>query len=376
MSGPLSPLLAPLTVPASWIYRAGVAWRNRRFDRGAARAERLPLPVISIGNITAGGVGKTPMVVWLARRLHERGVRPLIALRGYGAASPADSDEAREYAELVPFAGRAVGADRVRSVVAALAQAGRRDGGAERPPDEPPSSLACDCILLDDGFQHRRVARDLDLVLVDARRCGLRDGLLPAGWLREPSSALRRATAVVVMHTECTDAARRQELAAQIRAAHGRAPIAWFEHRWQGLERIEPGTDPGATPEAQPGAARGTGGTRREPLEWFAGRRVVTLLGIGNPTGIAERLALAGAEVVGNLPVGDHQQYSLGDGERACRTAADCGADTIVTTRKDWTKLARFASEFTLPVAIPELEVTPSEGGEALLALVASVLRR
>lgn len=360
MSGPLPGLLAPLTLPASWVYRAGVAWRNRRFDRGAARVDRLPLPVISVGNITAGGVGKTPMVVWLARRVHERGVRPLIALRGYGAAKAADSDEAREYAELVPFASRAVGADRIRAVAATLERASTGDDRAPMAGDEPPSPLACDCILLDDGFQHRRVARELDLVLVDARRSGLDGALLPAGWLREPVSALRRASAVIVMHTECTDAPRRAELAAQIRAAHGRDPLAWFEHRWRGLERIDPGAEE----------------SRREPLSWLAGRRVVTLLGIGNPAGIAEGLGREGAIVVGDMPARDHQRYDFGDGERASRTAVAAGAEAIVTTRKDWTKLAAMAAEFTLPVVFPDLEVAPREGGEALLALVLSAVRQ
>ncbi len=210
MTGPLPGYMAPLTIPASWIYGAAVAARNARLDRGGGVAA-IDRPVVSVGNLTAGGAGKTPMVAWIADLLGAHGRKPVIAMRGYGARPPEPSDEEAEYALRLPDVPVVADPDRLSALRRFL--------------DANP---AVDSVLLDDGFQHRRLARDLDLVLIDATRETLGDRLLPAGFLREPPSALRRADAVVVTRAVRVDDA----IAAKIRAAHGRPPVAWSRHVW------------------------------------------------------------------------------------------------------------------------------------------------
>ncbi len=150
-------------------YRLLVETRNRHYDRAADAAKRVPVPVVSVGNLTTGGTGKTPMVAWLARWFQQRGLRPVIVSRGYGSQNGQPNDEARELAEQLPDVPHLQDADRVRGAQQAIAQHGAQ------------------VILLDDGFQHRRLHRDLDIVLVDALQPFGSEHLLPRGLLRSPS---------------------------------------------------------------------------------------------------------------------------------------------------------------------------------------------
>lgn len=330
MTGPLPRGLDVIAVPSSRLYAAAVGMRNRWYDR-AERSTRVARPVISVGNVTAGGSGKTPVVTMLARLLRDAGHRPAVALRGYGAGPGDRGDEAAEYAITLPDVPLIVGPDRARAIERALA------GGAD-----------VDCILLDDGFQHRRLARDLDLVLVDAARPGLDGRLLPAGWLREPASGLRRADAVLVTHADRIDDA----LASAIERHHGRAPLAWSRHVWRGLDLH--------------GAGAGSG-----EAAWLRGRTVATLLGVGNPAPLERQIEAAGARIAVRIPARDHQAYVPGD---VARIAAACGGglEALVTTRKDWVKLARLTgiAALPVPVVVPDVAIDVFEGGEALRELV------
>ncbi len=334
MSAPLPQLAGALAVPASRLYGLAVAARNRRFDRGLG-VESAGRPVASVGNITAGGTGKTPVTAWLARLLLAEGRRPVIAMRGYKAGRGGPSDEQAEYADLLP--GVAVVADPDR--LSAL-----RSFFTAHP--------AADCAILDDGFQHRRVRRELDLVLIDATVETLGDRLLPAGRLREPPSSLRRADAVVVTRAEAVD----DDLARRIREHHGRPPLAWCRHAWTGL-RVHEG-----------------GAARAEPVEWLRGRRVLTMLGVGNPLAVLRQVEAAGARVATNVPVKDHQRYGPRLLETARRLGA--GAEALVTTGKDWVKLRReLTRRPILPVVVPALEVEVFEGRQPLRDLVLERLK-
>jgi tetraacyldisaccharide 4'-kinase len=288
------------------------------------------------------------MTAWLARRLLEAGRRPLIALRGYGARHAERSDEAMEYAALLPDVPLAIGADRVR----AIAQARRVSGSGTAAPD---------VILLDDGFQHRQVSRAIDLVLVDAGRpCleGREAALLPRGWLREPPAALRRADAVVLTHAERVSPA----LLGAVRSMHGKPPLALFRHVWRCLDRHEPneGSLESASAEVVPVTA-------------LRGLRVVALLGVAQPRRVRAMAEEAGAEIVAELPVRDHQRYDQRLIDRL-RRAARTG-QALLTTPKDWTKLAPHLVAIGRPVLVPRLDVEAIEGGEALTALVAAAQR-
>ena len=323
MSGPLPALLAPLAWPASLVYGAAIRLRNARFDR--AVAWRAPMPVLSVGNITAGGTGKSPMVRWVVEALRGMGRSPAIAMRGHRGGMT--SDEVLEHRDAMPGLPIAVGADRVAAIKALL------QGGQ-----------AIDALVLDDGFQHRAMARDLDLVLVDATRPGLDGALLPAGWLREPASNLRRASAVVVTRATRVD----ETLARRIESLHGRAPIAWTSHAWTGVR------------------VRSDGADRAEPVAWLHGRRLAVWAGIGNPRALHAQVRQSGAEVVHAPALRDHHAYDGTGMQWLLEQASKAGAEAVLCTPKDWVKVRDLLPAGHMAVVRPNLALTCLQGGEAL----------
>jgi tetraacyldisaccharide 4'-kinase len=320
-------------VPASWLYGLAVKLRNAWCDRPGA-AHSIGAPVLSVGNISVGGTGKTPFVQWLARHLRALGRAPVVALRGYGARSGEPSDEEREHRDALAGIPVVADPDRVTALRAFL-----RD------------HAEIDCAVLDDGFQHRRLARDLDLVLVDATAGTFTDRLLPRGWLREPPGSLRRASAVVVTRAERVDPA----LAEAIEAHHGRPPIAWCRHAWTGVQVI--GAPPAST-------------------TWLRGRRVVTLLGVGNPDAVRAQLVEAGAVITADLPAADHERYGPAKISRLRRLCTGGTAEALVTTAKDWARAAALidARSWPVPIACPLLEIRFVAGAEALAGLIADTI--
>ncbi len=330
MSGPLPRSLAPLTIPASWLYGAAVSLRNQRYDRDRA-IESLSVPVISVGNITTGGTGKTPMVMWIADVLRSAGRSPVIAMRGYGANAAEPSDEALLYADRLPDVPVVANPDRIRALRTFL--------------DENP---ATDVVVLDDGFQHRGLARQLDLVLIDATQWRGRQRLLPAGHLREPLSNLSRADAVIVTRADAVD----DRLAKEIALVHGAPPVAWSRHVWTGLDVYEDGVE------------------RNESVQWLQGRKVTTVLGVGNPEAVLGQTRQAGATIVANVPVRDHQRYTPGR-VGTIRRACDAG-DTLLVTAKDWVKLRGLLdlSTWPWPIVVPRLRLKIFEGQHKLRGLL------
>lgn len=345
MSGPLPRALLPVTIPLSWLYCGGVAVRNAWHDR-CRDEDPVPLPVISIGNINTGGTGKTPFTAWTCRALVEMGRLPLIAMRGYGAGRGHESDEMLEYAEYVGGGPIVVDPDRKRAIREVMP---RHDAAAARePPDEWPSF---DCVIMDDGFQHRRMERDLDLVLIDAERDTFRDRLLPAGHLREPLANLRRADAVIITRCARVDAAIHE----QVMRYHGRAPLAWSSHEWAAIH---------VSSEVEP----------RCDLGWLRGRRVVVALGVGHPESVIRALERAGASTAARFIMADHQRYTPRHIERFRASCAD--ADGFFTTGKDWMKLRQLIDPkaWPAPIIIPELELNVHTGGDALRERLRSVV--
>jgi tetraacyldisaccharide 4'-kinase len=333
---PLPTALAWAARPLAWCYGAGVALRNARFDRGAG-VRTLPVPVVSIGNLVAGGTGKTPCVAWTVSALTSRGHRPLIAMRGYGARPGVQGDEELEYRSILPNVPVVAHPRRADAVLSHLAAH----------PD------ACDAVVLDDGFQHRGIARALDVVLVDATRPSLDDALLPSGWLREPAANLRRAHVVVVTRASEVDAA----LASRIAALHGRPPIAWTRHAWRGLDLH---------------ASDGGGG--RVATTWLRGRCVALVCGVGHPGSVVASLEAHGAKVVATRILRDHAAFDAASVRELARIAAN--ADALVATRKDWVKLAPFERERSglPPIVVPDLAIEFLEGEDAYLAALRRAL--
>lgn len=334
MSGPLPQWLDPLAIPASWLYGGAVRVRNAWYERPSA-VHRAGVPVIAVGNLTVGGTGKTPLVTWIVQYMREHGANPAIAMRGYGSTDPDRADEAMEYRERLGDVDVIVGADRVTRVESYL-----RDGGD------------ADCIILDDAFQHRRIHRDLDIVVMDLMRDAFGQRVLPAGWLREGVSSLARSDAVVVSHAERSD----PDFAGRVTRAAGKPPVAWTAHRWRRLTLHD------------------REGVRKEEMEWLTGRSAAVRLGIGHPGSVIEALVRLGCKVARHLPAGDHEQFSAGEVLRL--VAASRHVDAIVMTLKDWVK-ARDVVDLALlecPIVVPELELKVVEGVEELTGLLDRVL--
>jgi len=329
MSGKFPKCLQPLTRPASWGWGAIISLRNRRYDRGHG-VHRAELPVISVGNLTTGGTGKTPLVQWIVDRLRDEGHHPAVLLRGYGSGNPRESDEAMLYREAMEGVPILADPDRVGAL-------GRHLTG------QPDTT----CAILDDGFQHRRLHRDLDLVLVDATRPLDQLRLLPAGHLREPLQSLRRAHAVIVTRSAGED----PELSARIEALHGRAPLAWTDHQWTGIEVHEGGA------------------TRYEDCQWLSGRRFACRLGIGNPEAARNQLRQAGGEIVVDMPARDHAPFERAEIDRLLKAAGD--VDGVFMTAKDRVKAQPLVDAgCPVPLVVPQLRLRFHSGQAALVALL------
>lgn len=289
-----------LLTPLSGIYGGVVCGRNLYYDRVPLAVQYAGGPVISVGNLTAGGTGKTPMVIETVRRLQALGRHPAILTRGYGAGAEQIADEVLEFQDALPDVPVVVSPDRVAG--AATAQ---RDHAA-------------DCLVLDDGFQHRRLARNLDIVLIDALHPWGGGWLLPAGRLREPLSSLRRAGLFVITRVNQVEPAAVERIVARLRRRGGDQPILRAAIEADALVRRD--------------------GRRTAPGE-LAGRRVLGVCGIGNPRTFQQLVsALVGRECR-SLVFGDHHRYAAADVGAICAAAQRTAAELVVTTRKDWVKL-------------------------------------
>ena len=336
MRSDAGPLPRWIGAPLSAVYGAAVRIRNRRFDRGAG-VTSPPVPVISVGNLSVGGVGKTPMVQRIARLLAAQGHRPAVLLRGYKSAAGAMSDEEAEHRAALPNAIVVANPDRVGAVEALMS----------RPINEQPT-----CVILDDGFQHRRLGRTLDIVLIDARRDPWRDALLPAGWLRESPSSLKRADAVVLTHADLVAPDEIERISGLVEKVSGRSPAAMVRHAWSGV-RVR-------TPDGQ---------FTDHPTAWLNERRAAVICAIGEPDQFLSMLREAGVEVVSTLILQDHASFEPAAVQRVTETLSD--SDAIICTAKDWARLATVVLEgFSGLIAYPSVTIEALRGGDNLDALV------
>jgi tetraacyldisaccharide 4'-kinase len=283
-------------------YTLAVGWHNRRFDQGHGRVHRVGVPVISVGNLTLGGTGKTPFVKWLAQSLSHAGVRVAIVSRGYGAGGQKLNDEALELGQALPNVPHVQNPDRVAAAERAIVEHN------------------CQIVLLDDGFQHRRLARDLDIVLVDALEPFGYEHVFPRGTLREPLTALRRAHVVCLSRADAVSTTERDLIRRRVMALAPQAVWCECTHAASGL------VDAG-------------GGS--VPLAQLTGRRAAAFCGIGNPAGFRHTLAATGCEIVAWREFPDHHAFAAADVAQLVAMTNSCDADVIVCTQKDLVKLRR-----------------------------------
>jgi tetraacyldisaccharide 4'-kinase len=307
-------LLLLLSIP----YRFVLAARNRLYDRGWFESVRLGCKVISVGNITAGGTGKTPLVEHIARRLASKGVKAAIVSRGYGASAGEPNDEALVLSENLPGVPHVLGADRVSTGQKAVAQHGAK------------------VLVFDDAFQHRRLARDLDVVTIDATNPFGYGYFLPRGLLRESPVELARADVVVITRTGLVDA----EKLARTEAIVGRvAPHALVVLAAESVEL---------------------------PVD-VRGKNVAAFCAIGNPEAFRLTLEKLGANVVAFRAFADHHEYT--DDDLRALDAAAANADGLLTTQKDRVKI-RPGFHWQHPLLVVKISVSITRGESELNRLL------
>ena len=334
-------MTSSLLGPFAFLYDAAIRARASLYRSGWLRSEAASVPVLSVGNIVAGGTGKTPVTALVARLLHEAGLRPAIVSRGYLGRRDDDPLVVSDAAAMNGKATAASAGDEPMMLARLLpgvpvVVARRRSEGARL----AVSRLGARVLVLDDGFQHLALRRDLDLVLLDAESPFDNGRLLPAGLLREPPAALGRATAIAA-----TGLLNDQESAAMSSAVGmgpASPPLSEVVSRWAKPGTplfhiaIEPtfvvsGRDP--DPRSPKGIADLTDSS------WFEGMHVVAFAGIARPHRLTKDLRRLGAEVVSFEPYPDHHVYTAGEIRHLLSKVRDIAPDAFVTTEKDLERL-------------------------------------
>ena len=329
MTGIIPSLLIGLLTPLSYIYAVVLKIRGWLYDCGLLKQKRLPCTVISVGNIVAGGTGKTPVVIWIAKYLQNEGFQVGVLLRGYGredrhsisvvsdgkgvlAPLPESGDEADMIARKLPGIPVVVGSDRHAAGLEVIQLWGHTKG----------------VLILDDGFQRRQLARDLDILTIDSTQPFGTGKLLPVGTLREPKNALKRTDILLLTRTDLT------------------AESIDFEQFGQGKQIFQTCHQPTRLYQL---------GTDEEcALDLLEGQRILAVCGIGNPEAFAGTLRELEPEAVELLAFPDHHLYSLADLNDIIARTRDIGVNIVVTTEKDSQKLEAFAAtaEFSLPESV------------------------
>jgi tetraacyldisaccharide 4'-kinase len=321
-------VLTPGQKPTWWLawaaapYEVVVRLRAYGYERGWFAQRHLPVPVISVGNLTVGGTGKTPVVIEMTQWLLGAGKRVAVLSRGYrrtgrepvlivsdGKRMLATPDQAGDEPYLIaqrcPKAVVAVGTDRYRLGRKVL------------------ETCAVDTVVLDDGFQHLGLHRDVNLLLVDASDAPGLEDMLPAGRLREPITAARRATAIIVTRAE--EPSRVHDVLARLRSAVDPLPQT-AQVAFRAGELV-----PVAT-----GAGR--------PIQWCQGKRTLLVSGIGHGASFRETAEALGIQIVDEIAYADHYAYSRNDVEKLGKRADALKAELVLTTEKDAGKLRPYVT--------------------------------
>lgn len=276
--------------PLELAYHAAIAARGKLYDRGLIPVERFSVPVLSVGNLSVGGTGKTPIAAWLARRLLDKGAAPGIVLRGYGG------DESLVHERLNPGIPVIVSADRVRGIREAIAH-------------------GVDVVILDDAYQHRRAARDVDVLLVDADAWTGSTRLIPAGPWREPLSAARRANLIIIT----------RKVASSTQVEDARRRIASVA---QGVPMV--------VAHLAPAELRSTSTGYTLPLHVLQGADLFAIAAVARPESFFKQLTELGA-VVRPRSFPDHHSFTRREARELSESASS--SDFVVCTLKDAVKL-------------------------------------
>jgi tetraacyldisaccharide 4'-kinase len=335
-------------------YSLVVRLRNFLYSKGWLKTHRVNAVVFSIGNITAGGTGKTPLVIWLCNYLTQNSNLKTqnygfaILTRGYKATQNSKletrnyGDEPAIIAEDCPQAKVIVNPDRVAGAVEAINKFGTK------------------VLIMDDGFQHQRLARDIDIVTIDATQPFGYGKLLPAGLLREPISELKRADAVVITRCNQITEAKLIELEKKLQQVNPNIIVARSIHA--------------------PVCAKSVDNNKEVSLDELKYKKIFTFCGIGNPESFLETIRDLGCELVGSNVYNDHHHYVESDVADICRRAEGLKANLILTTQKDWTKIAPFILKvqnlwLNIQFAYVKIELKFISGEDRLRGLIKRTLK-
>jgi len=305
-------------------YCSVVSARNLLYDKHVLSAHQFTAPIISVGNLTLGGTGKSPMVAWLCRYFLEQNLRPGLVSRGYGKTSDKGNDEFMEMSHRFPNVPHLQNRNRAEAIQQVL------------------KTEQVDLIILDDAFQHHRVKRNIDLVLLDATAPFGFEHVFPRGTLREPISGLRRADIVLLTRSDLVDETQRRTIRQRVLSINPN--ITWGEtvHVPTSLISAKSFT--------------------AEPIDAIAGQSVLAFCGIGNPAAFRQTLERCGVRVARLTPFPDHHRYTARDVDELVRKAKELGTDSILCTMKDLVKLDKMDfAEFPLRAVSIEIQFIAGE---------------
>jgi tetraacyldisaccharide 4'-kinase len=303
----------------SILYGISVRLRNSCYEARIIKNRRLGCPVVSIGNITVGGTGKTPMVIMLAETLKQGGFRPAVLSRGYGGRQKEEINIVSDGNNILM--GIQEAGDEPLLMAQSLCDVPVITGKKRyRTGRYAIDHLKANILLLDDAFQHRSLERNLDIVLLDAERPFGNGYMLPRGTLRESKNALKRADIIVITGNDGEK--KKLEETGKLMRKYTEAPLFYASRR------------PKSVIDGK------TGGKR--PLDCLKGKRICAFSGIAKPESFRETLISLGATIVSFIPFPDHHVYLRRDIEEIGRRAAESSAEIVITTEKDGVKLIDF----------------------------------
>jgi len=306
------------------------------YQIGVLKQYHLPKPVISIGNITIGGVGKTPLVIFIAKLLRDKGLQPVILTRGY-MDQKGISDEASLLQRILKGVPVLIGADRINNAQEFL------------------KNNEADVFLLDDGFQHWRLFRDLDVVAIDTTNAFGNKHVMPGGILREPLSSLRRAQSFVLTRTDLSGADA-EDIQRYLSKNYPETPVTSTTHQVAGLDNLHT--------------------FETVNLEFVQGRNICSFCSIGNPESFEKTLIHLGCSLRKNFTFIDHHSYLKEELQEIVHYCQEHKIDTVVTTGKDAVKLTDFLDIFEkIHILSLRIEINITKGKNAFLERIHTVLQ-
>ncbi|MBF0215577.1 MAG: tetraacyldisaccharide 4'-kinase [Candidatus Omnitrophica bacterium] len=326
-SGPF--ILAKFLSFLSFFYAAVIFQVSMAYRTGLWRSRRVGIPVISVGNITLGGAGKTPFTITLAEHFISANKQPGILIRGYG------DDEHKMIAWRVPKAKVIVGRDRVSNAIEA-------------------KKAGVDVLIMDDGFQHRKLARDMDIVLLNARDPFGNGRLFPRGILREGKESLKRADIVILNKLDGVRTEDVEKILLEVRTISRSAKIFKAEYSPDSMSDFF---------------------GNKHPLQSMRGKKAVIVSGIADPLYFSDMLGALGLDILGKWTFLDHHDYISRDITLITRDAAERGADHIITTEKDYAKLKDMDNrEFRLRLLVLNIRMSITAESEVFFNGLDSVV--